>query len=152
MHAGRLRLLRSDVTRTVTDLVTQAQVLERQGHRDEARALYESALAEHASHDSTYAAELVRLIGRTYMQDADYDAADVSARVALGISERARDEPGRGHATNMLACIRWKQGDLDEAESLFTQARALAQACGASTSRGSAMRARRGWPTRPCTR
>ena len=127
---GKLRLLKSEVSGTVTQLVQQAQSLERQGHRDEARGFYESALMEHASHDSPFAAELVRLIGRTYMLDADYDAADVSARVALGISERAHDDTGRGHATNMLACIRWKQGDLDDAERLFTSARTLARASG----------------------
>ena len=110
----------------IADILARGQALERRGQRDEARALYESAMHDGMATTSSDAAQLHRLISRAYLQDGDFAAADDCAFLALAVSEQAQDEAGRGRAINMLASIQWNQGKHDEAERLYLQARASA--------------------------
>jgi putative nucleotidyltransferase with HDIG domain len=114
----------------MTGVLAEAQALERRGQRDEARRLYEQALYSGAAIDAAAAAQALRWVARTYLLDADFAAAEDAAEAALAVSEQASDEPGRGHAINMLASVRLAQGNLDEAQRLFVEARASAQASG----------------------
>jgi putative nucleotidyltransferase with HDIG domain len=106
------------------------QALEHHGQRDDARRLYEQALHEGAATAPSEAAQLLRLIARTYLHDANYEAAIDCASAALAVAEQAGDEPGRGHAINILAIIEWKQGHLDVAEQLYLLARESAHRSG----------------------
>ncbi len=99
---------------------------ERQGHWEEARAIYESALHDASPKTTVDAAHLLRLIARTHRQDGDFSVAEDCAEVALAISEQDNDEAGRGLAINMLATIHWNQGSHDEAQNLYLEARASA--------------------------
>ncbi|MEP6496266.1 MAG: HD domain-containing phosphohydrolase, partial [bacterium] len=74
------------------------------------------------------AATIMRWIARTYMNDANADAALDSAEAALQVSEACGDRAGAGYAINAKAAVHWQQGNLDEAERLFLQARSLALA------------------------
>ncbi len=103
--------------------------LERRGQRKEARSHYERGLAVVALAPAARA-QLLHAIARTHLQESSFAAAEQSARLALAISESAGDQLGRGKAVNMLAVIRHSQGDLDEAESLYLEARGLAQHSG----------------------
>jgi putative nucleotidyltransferase with HDIG domain len=76
------------------------------------------------------AAQLLRLVARTHLNDADFAAARDCAGVALSVADQCDDAGGRGHATNILAIVEWKQGDLDEAKRLYLLARASAQDAG----------------------
>ena len=112
------------------NVVTQGQALERRGQRDEARALYESALHDDRVGTSADAAQLLRLISRAHLQDGDYAAADDCAGAALAVSEQTQDEAGRARAINMLASIQWNQGSHDAAQDLYLEARASAHRIG----------------------
>ncbi|HEV7992679.1 MAG TPA: HD domain-containing phosphohydrolase [Gemmatimonadaceae bacterium] len=112
------------------EVVAHGQALERQGHHDEARECYERALHDGTATRPSDAAQLIRLVARTYLHDLDYDAVADCIDAALAIAEQAGDEAGRGHATNFLAIIAWKQGSIDEARRLYLSARKSARLSG----------------------
>ena len=114
-------------------LVEQAQLAERQGRRADARALYERALylLERPS-QAPLASALLRWVGRTYQEEANAAAALDCHEAALAIARACGDEAGIGHAVNMQAAVYWQQGQLDEAERLFLEARASALRPGAA--------------------
>ena len=58
----------------IVAVVERGQAMERSGQRDQARALYEAALRDGTTSTSTDAAQLLRLVARTYMLDANYAA------------------------------------------------------------------------------
>jgi diguanylate cyclase (GGDEF)-like protein/putative nucleotidyltransferase with HDIG domain len=125
---GHLRLLAGQEGSASADqLIEQAQTAERQGRREEARALYERALyCIKKTGEASKASALLRWIARTYQGDADFDAAMDCAEAALAIAEASGDDAGVGHAINQQAAVRWQQGRLDDAEQLFVRARASA--------------------------
>ena len=106
--------------------LAEGQLLERQGKRDEARALYKSSLLEPFARPPIHTAHLHRLIARAFMADGDYAAAEESATTALQVSELAGDISGKARAVNTLASIHWTQGAHDEAQRLFIEARKIA--------------------------
>ena len=114
------------------DVMQRGQALERQGRQGEARALYERALDDGTASGPVGTAQLMRWIARTHIQESRFEAARDHARAALVVSERARDEAGRGHAENILAIVEWKLSNLDEAERLYHRAHASANAAGES--------------------
>ena len=65
---------------------------------------------------------LLRWIARTYEVDADYATAADCAERAVATAELGDDRNALGHALNVLAAVRWRQGDLDDAERLFHEA------------------------------
>ena len=65
---------------------------------------------------------LLRWIARTYEVDADYPAAEDCAIAAVATAELSAERNALGHALNVLAAVRWRQGDLDHAEQLFQEA------------------------------
>ena len=124
-----LRVIPSPGSATLSpmeSLLSQGQLLERRGQREEARILYERALHDGTPSTAADMAQLHRLIARTFMEDGDFAAAEDSATAALAISEQSGDEAGRGRAINSLAAIHWNQGAHDEAQRLYLQARTSA--------------------------
>ena len=106
------------------------QALEREGRQQDARTLYESALHDRRAVCAAEAAQLVRWVARTYIQESALDAARDCAVAALAISEAAADEAGLGHAENILAIVEWKLSNLDEADRLFRRANHSAHVAG----------------------
>jgi putative nucleotidyltransferase with HDIG domain len=106
--------------------LARGQLLERQGKRDEARALYQATLLEPFASAPTHIAHLHRLIARALMADGDFPAAEASAAKALDVSEKAGDAAGKARAINTLAAIHWTQGSHDEAHRLYLEARKIA--------------------------
>ncbi len=107
-------------------ILAHGQLLERQGKRDEARALYTATLLEPFASVPTHAAQLHRLIARALMADGDFPAAEARAAKALEVSEQAGDASGKARAVNTLAAIHWSQGSHDEAQRLYIEARNIA--------------------------
>ncbi len=103
-------------------LVEEARALERLGRRVEARAQYEVALHSLGTASPALASMLLRWIARTYEVDADYAAAEDCAHAAVATAEASEDRNALGHALNVLAAVRWRQGFLDEATRLFREA------------------------------
>ncbi|HEX9484021.1 MAG TPA: HD domain-containing phosphohydrolase [Gemmatimonadaceae bacterium] len=107
---------------TTSTLIEEARALDKLGHRAEARAQYEAALRSLAAPSPSMASMLMRWIARTYEVDADYRAAEDCATAAVAAAEVAEDRNALGHALNVLAAVRWRQGDLDHAAQLFQEA------------------------------
>jgi putative nucleotidyltransferase with HDIG domain len=103
-------------------VVAAGQALEREGQQVEARTLYEAALRDGRATNPSEAAQLVRLVARTYLQESATEEARDCALAALAISEAAGDEVARGHAENILAIVEWKLSNLDEADRLYRRA------------------------------
>ena len=114
----------------VASVIECGQALEHHGQRDDARRLYEQALAHGTASTASEAAQLLRLVARTYLHDANYVATVDCATAALAVADQARDEAARGHAINILAIVEWKQGNMDEAERLYLLARESAHRSG----------------------
>jgi diguanylate cyclase (GGDEF)-like protein len=103
-------------------LIEDARGLDRLGRRAEARALYEEALRSIQTPSPSLASMLLRWIARTYEVDADYAAAEDCAIAAVATAELGDERNALGHALNVLAAVRWRQGDLDHAQQLFHEA------------------------------
>jgi len=114
----------------IEQVIAQGQSLEREGKRQQARTLYEAALHTGSARHAGDAAQLIRGVARTHIQDSDFDAARDCALAALSVSELSADVAGCGHAENLLAIVEWKLSNLDEAERLYRRARASAQQAG----------------------
>ncbi|MEP6620781.1 MAG: HD domain-containing phosphohydrolase [bacterium] len=115
---------------TLDALKDEGLALERRGQREEARRHYALGLSDEAALSQDERAQLLRWTARTFMQDSDFSGAESAAHAALAMSESANDMAGRGHAVNMLAVIRYSQGDLDGAEPLYVTARDFAHRAG----------------------
>ncbi|HEV7993415.1 MAG TPA: diguanylate cyclase [Gemmatimonadaceae bacterium] len=100
----------------------EARALDKLGRRADARLRYEEALRALDQPSPSLASMLLRWIARTYEVDADYAAAADCAEAAVATAEIGDDRNALGHALNVLAAVRWRQGDLDEAERLFHEA------------------------------
>jgi len=107
---------------SVDALIEGARALDKLGRRAEARAQYEQALRSLAVPSPSLASMLLRWIARTYEVDADYRAAEDCAIAAVATAELGDERNALGHALNVLAAVRWRQGDLDHAEQLFQEA------------------------------
>ena len=116
----------------LTATMERGQALEHHGQRDDARRLYEGALRDGTARTAREAAQLLRLIARAYLHDANYSAAIDCASAALATAEQAHDEQARGHAINILASVEWMQGRHDDAERLYLLARQSADRSGES--------------------
>ena len=107
---------------SVDGLIEEARALDKLGRRSEARVQYELALRSLAAPSPSLASMLLRWIARTYEVDADYRAAEDCAIAAVATAELGDERNALGHALNVLAAVRWRQGDLDHAEQLFQEA------------------------------
>jgi diguanylate cyclase (GGDEF)-like protein/putative nucleotidyltransferase with HDIG domain len=107
---------------SVDALIEEARALDKLGRRAEARVQYELALRALAAPSPSLASMLLRWIARTYEVDADYRAAEDCAIAAVATAELGDERNALGHALNVLAAVRWRQGDLDHAEQLFQEA------------------------------
>ncbi|MDB4898617.1 MAG: diguanylate cyclase, partial [Gemmatimonadetes bacterium] len=122
-RASHLRLVEGigDST-SAQELIDEARALDKLGRRPEARELYERALRSLDTPSPALASMLMRWIARSYEIDADYSAAADCAVAAVATAELGEERNALGHALNVLAAVRWREGDLDEAERLFHEA------------------------------
>jgi diguanylate cyclase (GGDEF)-like protein/putative nucleotidyltransferase with HDIG domain len=103
-------------------LIEEGRTLDKLGQRAEARVLYERALRSLETSSTSMASMLLRWIARTYEVDADYEAAADCAEAAVAAAEQGDDRNALGHALNILAAARWREGDLELAQQLFHDA------------------------------
>ncbi len=115
------------MTPPVDILIQQARVADREGRRDDARALYERALFSlQRRADAPIASSLMRWIGCLHHQSGDVDAAIEAFDAALMIAQLADDAAEIGKAFNEQAGVHRRLGQLDRAESLYSEARTRA--------------------------
>ena len=104
--------------------VARAQAAERHAQRRAAREGYEYVLGRlDQVRDGRVAAALIRWIGRTYVEDADLEAALDCCEAALAAASVNGDRSGIAHAVNLKAIVYQRRGQLDEAERLYEDAR-----------------------------
>jgi diguanylate cyclase (GGDEF)-like protein/putative nucleotidyltransferase with HDIG domain len=103
-------------------LIEEGRAHDKVGRRAEARSCYEAALELLDPPPPGVASMLLRWIARTHEIDANHASAQACAERAVALAEQADDRNALGHALNVLAAVRWRQGDLDEAERLFHEA------------------------------
>src|SRR3954470_8121070 len=118
---------RATMMPSVDNLIQQAQVAEREGRRDDARSLFERALYSlRPGSDVKLASSLLRWIARTYLTEANRDAALDCVEAAIAVAELAGDPASIGHALNVQAIVHHQHGELDVAETGFMNARSHA--------------------------
>ena len=112
---------------SIDNLIQQAQLAEREGRRDDARSLFERALLSlRRESDGKLASSLLRWIARTYLADANREAALDCLEAAIAVAELTGDKATIGHAINVHAIVHHQYGDFDVAEAGFMDARAHA--------------------------
>ncbi len=113
----------ADVPADVQALVSEARTAEREARRDVARRRYEAALLRLAgtSHTSV-ASDLIRWIGRTYLESGDLDVALDCLEAAQAVASAAGNAGGEAHAVNSKGIVHFQRGQLDAAEELYGQA------------------------------
>jgi diguanylate cyclase (GGDEF)-like protein len=115
---------RATMMPSVDNLIQQAQIAEREGRRDDARSLFERALYSlRRGGDGKLASSLLRWIARTYLTEANRDAALDCVEAAIAVAELADDPASIGHALNVQAIVHHQHGELDVAEAGFVNAR-----------------------------
>jgi putative nucleotidyltransferase with HDIG domain len=114
----------------LTSVLTSARDAEVAGNWDEALSMYQTALAECRPQGGAPVAELLRKIGLVYYYRGDFDAAgslfrqSKDAAVAGGLTDQL------AAAQNCLGILHQALGQLELAESLYLEARQLAEQLG----------------------
>jgi len=112
-------------------LLRDAKAAEQAARRDVARSCYETLLSRLRQRGhATLAASVMRWIGRTYIDDANMEAAVDCLTAALAVSEAIGDAAGAAHAVNAMAGAHLQSGMPDEAERLYQGALQHARAAG----------------------
>jgi diguanylate cyclase (GGDEF)-like protein/putative nucleotidyltransferase with HDIG domain len=112
-------------------LIDAGHEFERLARLDDARDAYERALRALKPDDAARVApSILRWIARTFQRAAAYDEALDCLEASLASAEAFGDPVATGHGINLLAIIRWQQGDLDEAKRLYLAARETARHAG----------------------
>ncbi len=115
------------VTPALTALLDEAQRSERSGQREMSRRRYESVLYMLREGEGTAASAILRRIARTYMDEGNFEAGLDCACAAQAVSEALGEDSGVAHAMNLTAAAYWQRGDLEGAEALYKDARAVAE-------------------------
>ncbi|HVE80330.1 MAG TPA: tetratricopeptide repeat protein, partial [Gemmatimonadaceae bacterium] len=112
--------------------IARARDADRSARRVEARDAYERIIHRLPPWPLYGAAAtgLMRWIARTYVDDANLEAAADCLEAALASARAQEDEAGVAHAINMLAAVAHTAGELDEAERLYEEARTHAFVAG----------------------
>ncbi|HJQ20911.1 MAG TPA: HD-GYP domain-containing protein [Gemmatimonadaceae bacterium] len=111
----------------VAALIDEAETAASAGRRPLARQHYESALyLLRAPSQAGAASTILRRIGRTYLDDGDFAAAQDCLEAALAIAEANDDAGAVAHTTNVMAISYWQRGQLEHAERLYGEASRLA--------------------------
>lgn len=125
-HYDTAARLLADPLRLVTVRRKTAAMLLRWRRHDEARALYESILADAGnSLDSAEAAHLYSGLGMARYQGGDVDGAVTLVERALAAFEQLDDAQGAAQAWNNLGIIRARRGDPAGAETAHRRSLAL---------------------------
>ena len=110
---------RADTAPAIASLIAEAEQLERQLRRDEARRRYEAALRLGPHPDPRGAALLLRRVARTYVDEAQFEVALDCLDAAVACAEAGGDAAGAAQAVNLMAIVSQGMGRLDEAVALY---------------------------------
>ncbi len=115
----------------VDALLRLARAEERAARHRVARRHYQAALrALTSSSSGPLASSILRWIGRTHEAEGDHTAAFDCLEVAQAVAEAWGSAPDVAHALNCRGILHFSLGNLERAESLYLEARALALTSG----------------------
>ena len=110
-------------------LIDEAKVAERDGRWSEAALRYEGLVRNPFADDATRLSAL-RWLGRVYLEQGNRGAAIDVLEAAVAAATQAGSPSAIAQALNVVAIVHQTGGDLDRAESMYTEARITAQSIG----------------------
>ncbi|MFL5598796.1 MAG: HD domain-containing phosphohydrolase [Gemmatimonadaceae bacterium] len=110
----------------VRAVIEEAKLAERQGRWGDASARYESLVRNPFADDQTRLSAL-RWLGRAYLEQGNRGAAIDVLEAAVAAATQAGSPSAIAQALNVVAIVHQTGGDLDRAESMYTEARITAQ-------------------------
>jgi putative nucleotidyltransferase with HDIG domain len=113
----------------ISALVGEAKRAEREGRWSDASARYEALVRNPFANDETRLCAL-RWLGRAYLEQGNRGAAIDVLEAAVAAATQAGSKSAIAHALNVVAIVHQTGGDLDRAESMYTEARHTAESIG----------------------
>lgn len=110
-------------------LIDEAKLAEREGRWSEAALRYEALVRNPFADDQTRLSAL-RWLGRVYLEQGNRGAAIDVLEAAVAAATQADSPSAIAQALNVVAIVHQTGGDLDRAESMYTEARITAQSIG----------------------
>ena len=115
--------------KAITAIVEEAKLAEREGRWSDASHRYEQLVRNPFADDVTRLSAL-RWLGRCYLEQGNRGAAMDVLEAAVAAATQAGSASAIAQALNVVAIIHQTGGDLDLAESRYTEARITAQSIG----------------------
>jgi tetratricopeptide (TPR) repeat protein len=103
-------------------LIEAAKLAEREGRWSEASVCYEALVRNPFANDHTRLSAL-RWLGRAYLEQGNRGAAIDVLEAAVAAATQAGSPSAIAQALNVVAIVHQTGGDLDRAESMYTEAR-----------------------------
>jgi putative nucleotidyltransferase with HDIG domain len=116
----------SDSPATIKVAVEEAKLAERELRWTDAALRYEELVRNPSADGQTRLAAL-RWLGRAYLEQGNRGAAIDVLEAAIAAATQAGSLPAIAQALNVVAIVHQTGGDLDRAESMYTEARITAQ-------------------------
>ena len=110
----------------VRALIEEAKQAERERRWADAAGRYESLVRNPFADDQTRLSAL-RWLGRVYLEQGNRGAAMDVLEAAVAAATQAGSQSAIAQALNVVAIVHQTGGDLDRAESMYTEARITAQ-------------------------
>ena len=110
----------------ITALIDEAKLAEREGRWSDASARYEALVRNPFASDHTRLSSL-RWLGRAYLEQGNRGAAIDVLEAAVAAATQAGSQSAIAQALNVVAIVHQTGGDLDRAESMYTEARLTAE-------------------------
>jgi len=116
-------------TVTIKALIGEAKLAERERRWSDAAVRYEGLVRNPLADDLDRLSAL-RWLGRAYLEQGNRGAAMDVLEAAVAAATQARSQSSIAQALNVVAIAHQTGGDLDRAESMYTEARITAQSIG----------------------
>jgi len=113
-------------SQAVRALIDEAKLAEREGRWNDAAARYEGLVRNPFAGDQDRLSAL-RWLGRVYLEQGNRGAAMDVLEAAVAAATQADSQSAIAQALNVIAIVHQTGGDLDLAESMYTEARLTAQ-------------------------
>ena len=107
-------------------VIDEAKLAEREGRWTDASLRYEGLIRNPFADDQTRLSAL-RWLGRVYLEQGNRGAAMDVLEAAVAAARQAGSQSAIAQALNVVAIVHQTGGDLDRAESMYTEARITAQ-------------------------
>lgn len=116
-------------SQAIKALIDEAKLAEREGRWSDAAVRYEGLVRNPFADDHARLSAL-RWLGRAYLEQGNRGAAIDVLEAAVAAATQAGSPSAIAHALNVVAIVHQTGGDLDRAESMYTEARVTAQSIG----------------------